>query len=139
VDPLLGNFLTPIVVQGVVFVPGQGGGATAFPMDCPTDGSACAPLWTDPGEGAPVTTNVGDVALAGNRIVVAGGEGDAGRIEVFTVGGSAAPVETSGREGAALFYVVLAAVVAAYVGLRLLRRRRRRHLSPGGDPAVPRG
>jgi hypothetical protein len=135
VDPLLGNVLNPIVVQGVVFVPGQGGGATAFPMDCPTDGSACAPLWTDPGEGAPVTTNVGDVALAGNRIVVAGGEGDAGRIEVFTVGGSAAPAETSGREGAALISVVLGAVVVAYVGLRLLRRRRRP--SSAGDPVPP--
>ena len=88
VDAVLGNSLTPVVLNGVVFAPGQGGGATAFPVDCATE---CRPLWTDQGEGAPVPTNAGAVAVAGDRIVVAGGEGDSGTLEVFTLGGSPSP------------------------------------------------
>jgi hypothetical protein len=120
VDAVLGNSLTPVVLNGVVFAPGQGGGATAFPVDCATE---CRPLWTDRGEGAPVPANAGAVAVAGDSIVVAGGEEGAGRLEVFRLGGSPSPPARDG--GTAALPIAAVAVVAGVAGVALLRRRLR--------------
>ncbi len=120
VDAVLGNSLTPVVLNGVVFAPGQGGGATAFPVDCATE---CRPLWTDRGEGAPVPANAGAVSVAGDSIIVAGGEEDTGTLEVFRLGGS--PSSPAPDDGTATLPIAALAVVAGVAGVALLRRRNR--------------
>ena len=125
VNALLGNSLTPVVLNGLVFAPGEGGGASAFAVDCATDGGTCTPLWTDTGEGAPTLTNAGAVAVAGDHIVLAGGESGSGRLEVFALGPAPSAASTStGPEPAVGLYLIVAGLVLVTAVALIARRRR---------------